>query len=184
MRSLDWTRLDSRYVVRDEWLALRADTYRLPDDHLISPLYILEYRTWVNVVALTSAGEVVLVRQYRPGIGRTTLEFPGGTTDPEDVSPLEGIRRELLEETGYTADEFVETGRICPNPASHNNIACCFLATDARQVSDSRPDATEHIEVVLIPLEDVIALAKAGGLPQALHVSSLFFALAKLGRVA
>jgi ADP-ribose pyrophosphatase len=184
MPSLDWTRLDSRYVVHDEWFTLRADTYRLPDDRVIAPVYVLEYRAWVNVIALTRAQEVVLVRQYRPGLDRTVLEIPGGATDPDDVSLLEAAKRELLEETGYASDDFVETGAIAPNPATHTNMMHCFLARNAERVREPTPDATEHLDVVLIPLEDLIAMAKRSELVQALHVCSLFFALAKLGRVS
>jgi ADP-ribose pyrophosphatase len=50
MPSLDWTRLDWRYIVRDEWLTLRADIYQLPDERVIGPVYVIEYRDWVNVV--------------------------------------------------------------------------------------------------------------------------------------
>ena len=101
MPSLDWTRLDSRYVVRDDWLTLRADTYRLPDECEIAPYYIIEYRDWVNAVALTQDHEIVLVRQFRPGLGRIILEIPGGSTEPGESSMLEAAQRELLEETGY-----------------------------------------------------------------------------------
>jgi ADP-ribose pyrophosphatase len=163
---LDWTRLDSHYVVKDRWLALRADTYRTPADQIVDPCYVFEYRTWVNVVALTQAGEIVLVRQFRPGIGRTILELPGGTTDPEDASPEAAVRRELLEETGYTGERFVATGCYSPNPASHTNLVHC-----------------EHLEVVLMPLENAIDLAKRGGFVQAMHVATLFFALVALGRI-
>jgi ADP-ribose diphosphatase len=181
--TLDWTRLDSRYVVKDRWLALRADTYHTPADQLVTPCYVFEYRTWVNVVALTQAGEVVLVRQFRPGIGRTILELPGGTTDPEDASPEAAVRRELLEETGYTGERFLATGCYSPNPASHTNLVYCFLATDIVQTHDPRPDDTEHLEVMLMPLDETIDLAKRGGFVQAMHVATLFFALAALGRI-
>ena len=181
--ALDWTRLDSRYVVKDRWLALRADTYRTLSGQIVAPCYVFEYRAWVNVVALTQAGEVVLVRQFRPGIGRTILELPGGTTDPEDASPEAAVRRELLEETGYTGERFAATGCYSPNPASHTNLVTCFLATDVVRTHDPRPDDTEHLEVVLMPLDEAIDLAKRGGFVQAMHVATLFFALAALGRI-
>jgi len=184
MRSLDWMRLDSRYVVHDEWLTLRADTYRLPDDCVIEPVYIIEYRSWVNVVALTRTQEVVLVRQYRPGLDRTILEIPGGSTRPGEVSMLEAAQRELLEETGYAGTDWIATGAIAPNPASHTNLTHCFLARDVERVCRPCPDATEHLEVVLMPLDALVALAKRGELLQAVQLSSLFFALAHLGRIA
>jgi ADP-ribose diphosphatase len=135
------------------------------------------------VVALTQAGEIVLVRQFRPGIGRSILELPGGTTDPEDTSPEAAVRRELLEETGYTGDRFVATGCYSPNPASHTNLVHCFLAADVVRTHDPSPDDNEHLEVVLMRLEDAIDLAKRGGFVQAMHVATLFFALAALGRI-
>lgn len=183
MPSLDWTRLDSRYVIRDEWFTLRADTYRLPDGRVIAPVHILEYRPWVNVVALTPTHQVVLLRQYRPGLNRTLLEIPGGSTDPEDTSLLAAARRELLEETGYTSDDFVEAGVSAPNPASHTNLMYTFLARDVQRVDEPRPDATEHLEVVLMPLDELVSLAGRGGLPGSLHVAALFFALDRLGRL-
>jgi len=184
MSSLDWKRLDSRYIVRDEWLTLRADIYQLPDERVIEPVYIIEYRDWVNVVALTPAQEVVLVRQFRPGLGRIVLELPGGTTDPGETCMLEAARRELLEETGYASAEFSALGTIAPNPASHTNMMHCFLARNVERVREPDPDDTEHLEVVLLPLDELIQMAQRGELVQAMHLSALFFALGKLDRVA
>jgi ADP-ribose pyrophosphatase len=184
MSSLDWKRLDSRYVVRDEWFTLRADSYLLPDERVIEPVYVIEYQDWVNVLALTSTQEVVLVRQFRPGLGRTVLELPGGTTDPGETCMLEAARRELLEETGYAGDDFSALGAIAPNPASHTNMMHCFLARNVERVREPDPDDTEYIEVVLLPLDELIQMAQRGEILQAMHLSTLFFALGKLGRVA
>jgi ADP-ribose pyrophosphatase len=183
MPTLEWTQLDSQHVIRDPWFTLRADSYRLPDARVIGPVYILEYGPWVNIIAVTPSQEAVLVRQYRPGLGRVILEPPGGAADPHDASMLEAARRELLEETGYTSDDIIETGVIAPNPASHNNLMHCFLARNVVRVREPHLDETEHLDVVLLPFDELIALAKRGELLQALHVSSLFFALAHLGRI-
>ncbi len=78
MHSFDWTLLSSKYVVKDRWISVRADTYQMPNGRIIEPYYVLEYPTWVNVVALTKSKEVVLVKQYRPGIQKTVLELPCG----------------------------------------------------------------------------------------------------------
>src|SRR5436190_6322813 len=66
--------------------------------------FVVECGDWCNIVPLTDAGEVVMVRQHRHGTGEETLELPGGMVDPSDSSPLEAARRELLEETGYAAE--------------------------------------------------------------------------------
>jgi ADP-ribose pyrophosphatase len=112
------------------------------------------------------------------------LEIPAGIMDEGDESPTRAAQRELLEETGYTSDQFVEVGRVYPNPATHNNLTYSFLALDVEQVGQQDLDATEEIEVTFIPFDEFVSLAKEGGLPQALHISALFFALAYLERVA
>ncbi|WP_445634359.1 Nudix hydrolase domain-containing protein [Nostoc sp. DSM 114161] len=183
MDSLDWTLLSSKYLVQDKWLNLRADTCQMPDGRVVEPFYVLEYSTWVNVVAITKSQEVVLVKQYRHGVQKTVLELPGGSMDAQDDSPLEAAQRELLEESGYTSNNFIETGIISPNSATHNNLIYCFLATDVELVADLKLDITEQIDVVLLPLEKLIQDIDNGILIQAFHISSLFLALRKLGKL-
>ncbi|MHC5824569.1 MAG: NUDIX hydrolase, partial [Nostoc sp.] len=101
----------------------------------------------------------------------------------EDIFPVEAAKRELLEETGYTSNNFIETGILSPNPANHTNLTHCFLATDVEKIADLNLDDTEQIDVLLLPLEKIIEVIESGILLQALHISSLFFALKKLGKL-
>jgi ADP-ribose pyrophosphatase len=183
MPNLDWKVLDSTYIVKDRWLSLRSDICRMPDGRTIAPYYVFEYPAWVNVVALTEGGKVVLVRQYRHGLQRTLIELPCGCVEARDASPLAAAKRELLEESGYTSERFIETGLLSANPATHTNMTHCFLATNVRQIAEPALDDTEQIEVMLTPLEEVIERTNNGGFLQALHISSLFFALRALGRL-
>lgn len=169
--------------MKDKWLSLRADTCQMPDGKIVEPFYIIEYSTWVHVVALTKNQEVVLVEQYRHGIQKTVLELPGGCMEVEDIEPLLAAKRELLEETGYTSNTFIEIGVISPNPSSHNNFIHSFLATDVELVADLKLDDTEEINVVILPLNKVIESIDNGIFLQALHISSLFLALKKLGKL-
>ena len=137
---------------------------------------------WVNVIALTKKREIVLVSQYRHGAGRVLLEIPAGVMDPEDESPLQTAKRELLEETGYTGEKFFEVGCSYPNPATHTNMTYSFLALGVEHVGQQHLDETEEIEVSLVPFDEFVVMAKRGELPQALHVSALFYALAYLER--
>src|SRR5919199_2300671 len=183
-QSLDWKLIDSEYIVSDRWLRLRADKCQLPNSRIIEPYYVLEYPTWVNVVAVTSVNQVVLVRLYRHGIGRTVLEIPSGGVEPSDRSVLDAARRELLEETGYGGGDFIETAQLSPNSANHANTVHCFLATGVEQVGKPVEDETERIEIVTMPVQEVIKLVRSNGMFQALHTSSLFFALDKLGKIS
>jgi 8-oxo-dGTP pyrophosphatase MutT (NUDIX family) len=183
-KSLDWKLIDSEYLVSDRWLRLRADKCQLPNSRIIEPYYVLEYPTWINVVAVTSGDQVVLVRLYRHGIGRTVLEIPSGGVEASDRSVLDAARRELLEETGYGGGEFIETAQLSPNSANHANTVHCFLATGVEQVGKPVEDETERIEIVTMPVQEVIKLVRSNGMFQALHTSSLFFALDKLGKIS
>jgi ADP-ribose diphosphatase len=91
MHPFDWKLLPSEYVLHGRWLSLRADTCQLPNGCTIAPYYVLEYPTWVNIVALTKDHEVVLVRQYRHGVQQTVLELPSGTVEAIDLSPLAAV---------------------------------------------------------------------------------------------
>uniref|UniRef100_A0A0C1NAW7 Nudix hydrolase domain-containing protein n=1 Tax=Tolypothrix bouteillei VB521301 TaxID=1479485 RepID=A0A0C1NAW7_9CYAN len=183
MDSFNWNLLNFKYIVKDKWISLRADTCQMPNGKIVEPYYVLEYPTWVNIVALTKNQEIILVKQYRHGLQKTVLELPCGAVEAEDISPLAAAKRELLEETGYTSDNFVETGILSPNPATHNNLTHCFLATNVEKVSELNLDDTEQIDISLLPLERTIEVIESGIVLQALHISSLFLALKTLGNL-
>jgi 8-oxo-dGTP pyrophosphatase MutT (NUDIX family) len=159
----------------------RIDKCELGNGKLLDAT-IFEFRSWANIVALTKDNEVVMVRQYRHGVCDVLLEFPGGVVeDGED--PLDGAKRELLEETGYTSLNLIEVAQIYPNPALQTNTLYCYLALDAESVSAQRLDAGEDIEVQLIPLDELVNLAKRGEFQHALMTAVLFSTLAHLGRI-
>jgi ADP-ribose diphosphatase len=159
----------------------RIDKCELANGNLLDAT-IFEFRSWANIVALTKNNEVVLVKQYRHGICDVLLEFPGGVVE-DGEEPIDGARRELLEETGYQASHWTQVGQIYPNPALQTNTLYCYLALDAEKVSDQNLDAGEDIEVQLLPLDELIELAKSGQFQHGLMTAVLFSALACLGRI-
>ena len=176
-----WKILDSKYLYKTNDVALRIDQCEIQNGNVFEP-YVIETGTWVNVVALTKDREVILEKQYRHGVGQVMLEIPAGVMEEDDESPLRAAQRELLEETGYTSERFIEVGKVYPNPATHNNLTYSFLALDVEKVGQQSLDETEEIEVSLVPFDDLISIAKEGGLSQALHVSALFFTMVYLER--
>lgn len=177
MEIFEWKTIKSEYVIKDRWISVRSDVCEMPDGRIVAPYYVLEYPTWVNVVALTKQKEVILVKQYRHGCQKTIFEIPGGCMEVSDASPLEAIKRELLEETGYTSSEFIHTCTVSANPANHDNMTHCFLALNAEMVKEPHLDDTEELKVVTKPLDEVIGMLKNQEFLQALHTSSLFHAL-------
>jgi ADP-ribose pyrophosphatase len=173
-----WKILSSNHIHKN----VRIDECELPNGRMIDG-FVLEYGDWVTVVALTPEKQAVLVRQYRHGIQKTILEIPGGAMDAADEDPIQAARRELLEETGYSGDTFIQIGKVCPNPANQTNSIHSFLALDVKKVAEQSLDETEDIEVVLMPLEEVITMARNGELLQSMQVSAIFFTLAYLKRI-
>jgi len=172
-----WKILESTYLRP----RIRVDKCEVANGKVFEPT-VLEFRPWANVLALTRNNEAVLVKQYRHGVQDILLELPGGIVD-DDENPLDAVRRELLEETGYSTSNIVEVGKLYPNPAIQTNMMHCFLARDVDKVDVQKLDETEEIEVHLVPLEDLITMAKRGDFAHALQVAALFRALAYLNRI-
>ena len=143
-----WTILSSEYLIRRPWLTARRDVAQLPDGRINHEYYVLEYPDWVNIIAITREGEMVLERQYRHGLGNTCYELPCGVIEAGET-PLEAAKRELLEETGYAGGQWQEWMTLSPNPATSNNLAHSFLAVGVEKVSGQHLDATEDILVSL-----------------------------------
>jgi len=139
--------------------------------------YVLDAPAWVNIIPLTRAGEVVMVRQYRHGIGDFTLEIPGGMVDPADPDPAAAARREMIEETGYDAETIVPLGSVNPNPAIQPNLCHLFVAREVSLVAQphANPDGAEETEVALVPLSEIKGLIASGRISHALVITAFAF---------
>ena len=131
----------------------------------------LDCPDWVNVIALTDDGQIVLVEQYRHGTDEMTLEIPGGAVDPGE-SPATSAARELEEETGYLATEIIEIGRVDPNPAFLSNRCWTYLALGCRADGEVHLDPSEEIEVSLAPIKDFARLIDEGAITHSLVIAA------------
>jgi 8-oxo-dGTP pyrophosphatase MutT (NUDIX family) len=136
------------------------------------PFYVLSTWDWVNIIAMTDDGKIPMVSQYRHGSEEFSLEIPGGAVDPKDGHALEGAKRELLEETGFEAREWVELGKIRPNPAILNNTCHIYLAKGAKKVADLDLDEAEELEVQLHTLPEIEDMIRTGKLQHALVIAA------------
>lgn len=133
---------------------------------------VLESTDWVNVVALTEEGRIVVVRQYRFGTEVVTTEVPGGLIDPGE-SHEESAKRELLEETGYASDHWSYLGNVDPNPAVQTNRMHHWLAKGCRLVAEQELDPGEDIEVATLSEEEMRAAVASGEIRHALVLTAL-----------
>jgi len=137
--------------------------------------YVFDSGDWVNIIPLTENREVLMIEQYRHGTEGFTLEIPGGSVDPEDPSPVFAAERELLEETGYTAQKWIPLGQSHPNPAIQGNLCHTFLALNVRQIEIPEFAGTEDIAVRLLPLDDVPDLIRSGTITHALVMVAFYW---------
>lgn len=175
--ALDWKRISSEEIADCKVFSVARHFCKRSrtNDVRTGNFYVLKPSDWVNIIPITAAGEVVLIKQYRHGIEKVTLEIPGGMVDPEDKSPSDAAKRELLEETGYQADELVLLGQNYPNPAIQSNVCYTYLAHNVRHVQTPMFDGNEEIEIKLTPLQDIPHLIAAGEINHALVIVAFHF---------
>jgi ADP-ribose pyrophosphatase len=176
---MNWKKLSSKYLSKHIYFTAREDRCEMPDGKIVDPYFVVELPETVCAMAVTEAGEVILVKQYRHPIEETILELPGGFID-EDETPETAITRELLEETGYLFSNFQYLGRVAANPGVLNNFTVLYLATGGKKVTGQQLDHNEEIEVKFFSIAAVKDMLMNNEFIQALHTTCLFYGFNKL----
>ena len=170
----DWPRTASQELGDYRVFRLRQDTRLSPRTGKQHDFFVLDTGDWINVVPVTPENKIILIRQFRHGTEEVTLEIPGGMVDG-DEAPVLSAQRELLEETGYEAEEMVHIGTVTPNPAILNNRCHTFLARNARYVTEPNMDGSEDIQVEVVEATKVPALIASGKISHALVIAAFYF---------
>ena len=168
-----WKVLGREYLYRRPWLTVRRDRVRLPTGAVNNEYYVLEYPTWVNVIAIDREGRFVMVEQYRHGLQEVFTELVAGVAE-EGEAPLEAAQRELLEETGYAGGTWRLNTVLSANPGSQNNLSYSFIATGVERVAEQHLDETEDVAVRLLSRDEVLQLLRSDTLKQALMAAPLW----------
>lgn len=168
-----WQRIASHEMVDCRIFTVNESHSRHPENGSEHSFYFINSGDWVNIVPITSSGEVVFIRQFRHGSEDITLEIPGGMVD-QGEDPMTAAVRECLEETGYRAGEAQSLGVLNPNPAVFNNKLHTYVARDCEPVTEIANTATEHTEVELIPMSALPELMQSGQIDHALVVATLW----------
>ena len=174
-----WERLRSEKLFETPYFVLRSDRLRLPDGATKDPYYVIERPDAAIIFPLTRDGEVILVRQYRPPLERMELGLPAGLLEAGE-KPEAAARRELLEETGYAGGEWEPLGALASSPSLKDNWAYLFLARGVEETSAPDPDEHELVEVVKVPVKDLLGLVRAGQIVSSSGVAAVMLALERL----
>jgi len=168
-----WTVLETEFLQDCAMFSVSRMHSRSPRTGETHPFYRIDSSDWVNIVPVTAAGDVVMVKQFRHGLADFTFEIPGGMVDPGET-PAVAAARELLEETGYRAREIVPLGGANPNPALFGNTLHVFLGRGAECVSAVRNESTEETQVVVVSPAELVELVRDGSVNHALVIAALY----------
>ena len=171
-----WTVESTRAGYSDRFLTHRMDRCVTDRGHVLDPFHVLELKEWCHVVAVTDAGDLVLVDEYRHGAGAVVRGLPAGTVEAGE-DPALAMPRELAEETGHTAATWIRLPTLWANPAMQTNRVHNFLALGARATGEQTLDPGESIAVVLVPVATAVGDIMSGAwTTHGLHVAAILAA--------
>ncbi len=151
-----------------------------PDNTVSGDFYHLESKDWVNIIALTKEGNLVLIDQYRHGLGKYSLEIPGGIAEKQTLQ--ESAEAELREETGFVSEDWEYLGKVSGNPAILNNWCHTFIARSVFSHKDGQElDESEQIDVYYYPLKNIPELLQKNIIHNGMIVAALGLFFLKYG---
>jgi ADP-ribose pyrophosphatase len=157
-----WKLLQSEMVINHRWCKVRRDEIELPNGKIIDDYFVHIKPDFVFVLAITPNQEIIFVRQYRYAKDDFFIELPAGEFNPETENPEVAALRELEEETGYVPQNITKIATLYSGPSKDTNQLHVFLAENVVKVSEQNLDITEEIEVLLIPVDQVLDKIKNG----------------------
>ncbi len=169
-----WRKISSRPLADFRVFSVREDRKVSPRTGAALDFFVIDASDWVNVIALTPDGLLVLIEQFRHGSNTVELEIPGGVIEAADASPEAAGCRELVEETGFEGEQPQIVGQVVPTPAIMSNKCFTVLVRNCRQVKPVQLDQGEDLATRLVPVAQVPALVASGQIRHSLVVAALY----------
>lgn len=167
-------RLDRKTVYEGTVVDFCKDRVQLPDGVIQNWDFIHHKKGGgACVVPVLPDGKILMIRQFRPAIGEETIELPAGARDTENEDGLETAKRELLEETGYTAEKWKFLSRIRTAVAWCDEFTDIYLAENLVKKAEQNLDEAEEIKIIEIELEDALRDIYSGKQQDAKTVAGL-----------
>ena len=157
-----WKTINSETLVSDYHATVKKNKVQLPDGAVIEDFYTVTIPDAAMVAAITDDGEILLKKEFRYAIGEDVIECLAGMFEENETDPLVVAKRELLEETGYTADKWTYLGPTLESTSKLTNRMHLFLATNAVPTASQHLDPNEHVEVMKVTLRDAVAMVMDG----------------------
>ena len=178
-----WRVLSTTQVLDTTHLRVRRESVLLPNGVTLPDYYIIENRGWVGIVPVTADGHFLINNQYKHGIGEYVLEFPAGGIDDGEDDPLVAAKRELMEESGYSAepDKIELLTEMIANPTGAVTRIWWYLARDVRKTGEQKLDPAEEIENSLVTPAELLGLIHTGRFSVQGQVAAAYMAMEKLG---
>ena len=159
------TRIASEDIFSGIILNVKRDTVSLSNGST-AVREVIRHIGAVCVIPVTENNEVIVERQYRYPLDRVILEIPAGKLDAPDENRLSAIRRELREETGYSADHWTEIGDFHPAPAYSDEYITMYMARGLHK-GEQHLDEDEFLDVYTVPLAELVEDVMAGRISDA-----------------
>lgn len=155
-----WQELEREELVASEWFSVESRTYLLPNGKTQSGHFVAKEKAGVTIVAVTTQGTLLLVRQFRTAVDEVMYDFPGGGMDADEQDILQAAQRELIEETGYESKNWTMVGSFYPMPHRMQNNSHILLATDCEQVVEPNAGEEEFVTIHEVTPEELDQMIK------------------------
>lgn len=168
---------------RPPWLEVGEEDVELPDGRVVEQFPYIASRDFAIVVPLTGDGQTMLIRSYKHGLRGVSRSFPAGYLEAGEA-PLDGAKRELLEEAGWAADDWTPLGRFVVDGNYGSGTMHAFLATGARKVAEPESGDLEEMELEPVTWDEAVAALERGELRQLASAAALGLAALTRARAA